>query len=172
MASENNISWMKSDEKEQLRNDIINGVVTDNMQAALVYQMHHGAYHKFKFERFKVNLRNLRLAITKSEDAAKEDQFALANYLEQLPAQVDLPPYPPWYGSVNRACLLADIEASTIEGVKSENVWQMRPEYSIYPLDVFRDHLNKEKKNPTTKGYWEHERDLKELKTKNKKRTK
>jgi hypothetical protein len=170
MASAKKVDWKTSEEKEQLRKDIINGVVKGDMKAEIVYQMHQGAYHKFKFERFKDNLQNLRNAIIKSKTAAEEDEFALLNTLQHWPAQVDLPPYPAWHGSVAKAYLLEDIESGVVEGVKTANVWQMRPEYKMYPLNVFRDHLNKEKKKPAEKGYWEHQRELKELKKRNKRK--
>jgi hypothetical protein len=140
--------WIHSSEKKQLKKDIIDGVVTDDMTAAFVYNMRDGSYHKFPYNRFKVNLKNLQLAIKKLQNSSADDAIALENASQQWPIQNDPPNYPPWHNSRAKLLLLTDINSGTIEGLPPTEVRLMRPEYLEYPLKVFRDHLNKEKKSP------------------------
>jgi ribosomal protein S17 len=162
--------WAKSDEKKQLRKDILDGVVTDNMMPKTVYNMHEGAYHVFSYENFRTNLKNLRVAVQKSKNDSAKDKVAFENVLRTWqPPDVVSPPYPDWHNSVAKNLLLQDIQSGDIANMKTKNVWQMRPEYMVYPLPCFRDHLNKEKTKPTIRAYWEHQ---KELKSMNKKKEK
>ena len=75
--------WINSKEKENLRNDIINGVVSDTMHAREVYEMRNGSYHKFPYHRFKENLKNLRQTIRNATDAAREDEIAFDNVIRE-----------------------------------------------------------------------------------------
>jgi hypothetical protein len=155
--------WIHSKEKDQLKKDILDGVVTDDMRPAVVYQMHDGIYQKYKYTNFTTNLRNLRIAITKSIAAAYEDEIAFQNIRKQWTAQVN-PAYPPWHNSAAKALLLEDIKAGATDGLKAAAVWELRPEYLQFPLNVFRDHLSKEKTKPKVKANWEHQKKLKKLK--------
>jgi hypothetical protein len=155
-------TWAKSKEKKKLREDILSGVVTDEMNIRLIYQMHDGIYLKYPYDRFRVNCKNLIDSINKNRTAAAEDAIALGNVLAQWPAPT--PQHPTWHNSVAKALLLQDIATGEIVGLESKIVWSLRPEYLEYPLKTFRDHLNKEKKNPTIKAYWEHQRERKRLK--------
>jgi hypothetical protein len=140
-------------------------VVSDAMDAKEVYEMHNGAYHKYPYDRFKINLKNLRQAINDLQKAASEDEIALENMIQEWPIEDDSPTtYPPWHNSHARMLLLRDIEQGEIDGHQPSIVWHSRLEYMEYPLKVFRDHLNKEKTKPTIKAYWEHQRELKKKK--------
>jgi hypothetical protein len=125
--------------------------------------MHQGIYHKFVYINFKTNLKNLHAAIKKQQGAAEEDEVALACVFLTWEPQVG-PVYPPWHNSEAKRLLLEDLQSGAIQNVKPKELWQMRPEYAVYPLDTFRDHLNKEKKKPIIKAYWEHQKSLKKLK--------
>jgi hypothetical protein len=155
--------WIHSKEKENLKDDIINGVVSETMHAREVYEMRNGSYHKFPYHRFQDNLKNLRKAIQMARDSAREDEIAFGNVMREWPRQEEAGAtrtYPPWHNSRAKALLLEDIEAGIIDGYCPSIVRQTRPEYMEYPPQVFRDHLNKEKKKPEIKAYWEHQRAL------------
>jgi hypothetical protein len=155
--------WRYSAAKKQLRKDILAYVATEEMNAATVYDMHNGLYHPYLYERFKPNLKNLHASIKKLRNAARQDEIAFGNVVQNWPRQeLNHRTYPPWHNSQARALLsLDDIQSGSIEEDKPSIVWQSRPEYMEYPLTTFRDHLNKEKKKPTIKAYWEHQKQLK-----------
>ena len=161
------MNWLKSEEKEMLRSDIIMGVVLDDMTPEIVYYMHDGAYKIFEFHKFKTNLRNLRIAIKKKQAEAQEDEVALVNTLEhrnRIMGGVENLPYPRWSDSSALKLLLQDLASGVLENMKPAAVWMSRPEYRVYPLSVFRDHIYKEKTKPFVKAYWAHQRELKKAK--------
>jgi DNA-binding NtrC family response regulator len=153
-------TWKTSKEKEQLKNDILSGVVSHEMKAAEVYNMHEGIYHRFEYVNFQNNLRNLRNAIHRSKIAAHEDEIAFRTTLQRWRQEPETEEYPPSHESEAKELLLEDIASGELEGLKPAQVHQLRPEYQEYPLTVFRDHLIKETKKPTVKAYWEHQKDL------------
>jgi hypothetical protein len=151
--------WFHSEEKEGLRNDIINGVVSEETDPKIVYNMRNGAYHRFPYHRFKISLKNLIQAIRKWQNAAVEDEAAFDNAVEQW-AHPNAPPYPAsWHNSIAKLYLLQDIGSHAIDGMKPIDIQRMRPEYMAYPLKVFRDHLYKERSKPASRAYWEHQRE-------------
>jgi hypothetical protein len=160
------VKWRNSKEKENLRDDIINGVVTAEMRPSAVYNMRNGTYHKFPYVNFQTNLRNLRIAIAKLKVAKMEDEIALDDTARRWQERPAHGPgnYPIWHESVAKALLIGDIASGAIEGLQPAQVRQRRPEYQIYPLKVFRDFLHKEKTKPVIKAYWEHHRQLKKEK--------
>jgi hypothetical protein len=160
---ENDGKMDKQQGEKKLREDILNGTVTAEMSTRTVYNMHDGAYHKFEYVNFRTNLRNLRLAIARAKEAAREDEVALGNVMQEW-RRGDVPAYPQWHNSVAKEILLRDLDNGILDGISSRNVYHMHPEYSAYPYKVFRDHLNKEKKLPVIKAYWEHQKELYELK--------
>ena len=122
--------WLGSEEKEMLRNDIVNDIVSDQETAKDVYEMHDGAYHKFRFERFKVNLQNLRKSLKQQFNSAQYDQAALISTLQDKQPLIvgDHHGYPKWHGSRARTLLLQDIDAGIIDGIKPAILQKTRPE--------------------------------------------
>jgi hypothetical protein len=155
------VKWRYSDEKEQLKKDILSGIVDNRTNPAAVYQMHDGAYHKFPYDRFKPNLKNLIQAIDKLKNASAEGDVAFASSIQEWPQEQLLPDaYPPWHNSRAKELLLVDLASGVIDGFQPLQAWQSRPEYMTYPLKTFRDHLYKEKNKPIIKAYWEHRKAL------------
>ena len=154
--------WRGSEEKEQLRLDIANGVVLDDVAPNIVYDMHEGIYHKFDYILFKQNLNNLRAAIRKSKFEVQEDKIAHTNTLNQRPLRDEIHPplYPKWQNSVARALLVGDIKSGFSKEMKPAVLWRTRAEYLEFPLTVFRNHVYKETTKPLSKAYWDHQRFL------------
>jgi hypothetical protein len=153
------VKWVHSEEKERLRKDIIDGVVSEVTNPRIVYDMQDSTYHQFDYNCFKVNMKNLIAAIRKWQNAAVEDGLAFETVVEQWARPNNVPDYPPWHNSSASLLLLQDIDSGAIEGLKPSEIRQTRPEYLAYPLNVFRDHLYKEKSKPMIKAYWEHQRE-------------
>jgi hypothetical protein len=160
--------WRNSKEKEHLKEDIISGIVTLDMHPAIVYAMRDGEYHKFPFDRFKVNYRNLHQAIIKLKEAAQEDtralEYSMQHWQDDEHGLNNNNMYPIWHNSVAKTLLIEDLKSNDIAAMAPAAIRQLRPKYMAYPPKVFRDHLNKEKKKPTIKAYWEHRRELKKRK--------
>lgn len=162
MVKTKTVKWRKSKAKEQLRSDIIKGIVPDEMTAEIVYDMHDGAYHPYDFKNFKVNLKNLRDVIKKRLSKAQVDEVALRNTIEQrtliTEGRVEDLRYPRWNKSSAQALLTQDVASGIVNTMKPAELWMTRPEYRIYPLSVFRDHIYKEKIKPLSRAYWDHQR--------------
>ena len=161
--------WKNSGEKQQLKMDILSGIVSPEMRPSVVYNMHNGIYHKFEYTNFQCNLRNLRSAINRSRIAAHEDEIAMRTTFQRWGREPGNEPYPAWHESEAKELLLDDIASGATEGLKPAEVHQLRPEYQDYPLKVFRDHLIKEKKKPTIRAYWEHQNEVTKQKRQRKK---
>ena len=145
--------WRTSEEKAQLRRDIVEGRI-DGWIAEWVYEMHGGIYKKFKFKNFQNNLRRLRLAIWKQQRRAFYDTTFYYNDM-----MADRPPAPPtreehWNTSRAKDLLEEDIDAGNHKQMKPKELWQTRAEYQEFSLDVFRDHIYQAVKARTKKAYW------------------
>jgi hypothetical protein len=86
-------------EKEQLKLDILSGVISPEMRASVVYNMHDGIYHKFEHVNFQSNLRNLCSAIYSSRIAAHKDEIALRTTFQQWRHEPGVEQYPAWHES-------------------------------------------------------------------------
>jgi hypothetical protein len=155
-------SWQYSDEKKQLRDDILNELITEDDDIKLIHNMYGGIYTKFPLKNFKVNFKNLCKSIKDSKAAASRDEAILANTLAQRP------PYPPWDASEARRLLLLDLASGAIANMKPSEVRNTRPEYRSYPEKKFRDNLCKERHKPIKKAYWEFIKQQRQQKMENK----
>ena len=131
------MKWIVSEEKKQLRKDIISGTVTEDIPADLVYDMHESIYHKFPYENFKINLKNLIAAIEKNKDDALRDEERLRNTRMNKPNDMVQPHYPIWNGLNAQALLVINIESGLHQTMKPAQLRSTRPEYMIYPLKTF-----------------------------------
>ena len=132
------------------------------MAPEAVYNMHNRAYHCFVFQVFKVNLKNLREAIKKKLEEVKDDETTLFNSLQQKTVIAVMQPYPEWNQSTAQTLLVQDIESGAADISEPALLRQTRPEYMVYPLRVFRDHIYKEKTKKLSRAYWDHQRQLKD----------
>jgi hypothetical protein len=130
--------------------------------------MYDGMYHRFPFDNFKVNFKNLVASVKKQEDNAVQDRAVLENTLNQRPFQ-EPPEFPPWFSSEARRLLLIDLESGTIANMIPSDIQQMRPEYMLYSKKKFRDNYYKEKHKPVAKAYWEFQKSQREMKKESRK---
>jgi hypothetical protein len=149
-------NWKDSEEKQMLKNDIIRGVVTADMTATAVYEMHDGAYKKYDLKNFKINLTNLRKFIKRNMEKAKDEDAVLANTLKGREAEYKAS-NKTWQSSKARKVLIADLRSGVTKGKKPKEIYESRRVYQEeYDLKHFRDNMNKEKRKPKKKqsGYW------------------
>jgi len=64
---------------------------------------------------------------------------------------------PLWHGSKAEEYLKAYIEADLHEGKLPQDLWESRPEYKVYDLKVFQDHIYQELRLEKLYNYLEFE---------------
>ena len=149
--------WSKSEAKKLLRDDIVVGVVTDDMQASDVYKM-RDEFQLYKFDNFKTNLGNLRVSIKKNIERMQfdcicygKDRALLIELRKDNPP--NLPPYPIWHKHEAKKLLKQDISDGKHIDIKPQELWESRSEYMEFPLKVFRKHIYQELDERASKEY-------------------
>jgi hypothetical protein len=87
---------------------------------------------------------------------------------EALNLRANNKPYPRWGGTVAEDLLKTDIDEGKHETMKPRELQATRPEYSLYPLKVFRDHVQQELRARCERSYWlaRHQEETKQEKKK------
>lgn len=133
--------WRSSRAKELLLDDIKKNIVSDGIEAEIVFGM-HVEYQEFEFKNFKINLRNLLDFVEKSRDRAADDKDAVEHDM-MLPAfrQAE------WHGSDAERLLEEDVANLVfLEDDDPGDCWLSRPEYQQVDLLKFRKHLYQARK--------------------------
>jgi hypothetical protein len=121
------------------------------------HQRDNGGRH----DRLKETLQGLK-------DRADKDEAAFLHD-EALNLRVNNKPYPRWGGTIAEDLLKIDIDAGKHETMKPRELQATRPEYSLYPLKEFRDHVQQERRGRCERSYWlARNREVKEKKRKKK----
>lgn len=152
MAKKTKQGWRYSRAKNLLVQDIRDNTVMEGMAAVVVYEMHQ-EYHEFELKKFKTYLAYLRKVEKKKRIAAEEDRIALANFREQNQGAA-CPNPPEWSSSVAKTLLRQDIDAGEHERMKPIELYNSRPQYQIYSLHVFRNHIYDELRRDVGRAYW------------------
>jgi hypothetical protein len=123
------------------------------------FEMHPELYQPYGLTRFRSNYNSLKVAIKKNKEKADSDSAALAHDRQLHP-----PPathtstshgcYPRWDGSAAQRLLKQDVDSGLAENLKPQLLHAYRPEYVVFPLEVFRDHIHQERRARTEKAYW------------------
>jgi hypothetical protein len=143
--------WQHSDAKKELERDILDGK-TDGKTPKQVYEM-RAEYKQYAFKNFSPNFNRLKKTLQGLQDRADEDEAAFLQD-EALKLRVNNKPYPRWGGTVAERLLKIDIDAGKHETMKPRELQATRPEYSPYPLKVFRDHVQQELRARCERSYW------------------
>ena len=153
--------WRKSRAKMNLKKDILDGAVTDDMNAREVYNT-RPEYKDYDYTRFTANLRALQKAIEDGHEQAVED---LANYYHDM----NLHPRPAltnrgipfWDTSEARLLLIRDIQDELYLDLTPSQLWQTQHAYQLFPLKTFRDHIYQQIRIEDERAYWMYQRQLK-----------
>jgi hypothetical protein len=78
----------------------------------------------------------------------------LSSHDEALNLRANNKPYPRWGGTIAEDLLRFDIDVGKHETMKPREIQATRPEYSLYPLKVFRDHVQQERRARCERSYW------------------
>ena len=135
--------WIKSKAKQVLREDIISGLVTPDMDTRTVYNMRDGLYHPYQFQNFITNLKNLRYAIELDYDRASEDAGFYGHdvaivHSQGIRKEAD---YLPWHRDPAAHLLVKDVAEGKNKTMKPKEFRATRPEYQALPLKQFSDRI-------------------------------
>ena len=138
--------WKTSEAKEILIQDRMNGKTARKMSKQ-VFQMHPELYQLYGLTRFWLNYNSLKVAIKKNQEKADSDSATLAHDHQLHP-----PPathtstlhscYPWWDGSAVQWLLKQDVDSGLAENLKPQLLHAYWPEYIVFPLEVFQDHIH------------------------------
>jgi hypothetical protein len=143
--------WQDSEAKEVLRDDIINDVVTADMDARQVYNMRQELYHPYNFGNFALNLKNLTEAILASDHERMVEDAACYGHDIQIVQSLLLPGYLHWHRSPAATLLAQDVADGMRHIYTPIQLYAMREEYQMFPLDWFRKFIHQEEDKATKK---------------------
>ena len=143
--------WGKSRAKRLLKEDIVKGVVTDNMAPKDVYAMRQ-EYKQYKYENFCGNLLTLKKAVAKLYHRMGRDCEAYGHDRAMMMERIMRSPVP-WHRSRASRLLQEDVKAGLHKKFKPQQLYARRIEYSAYPLHIFRKHIYQEQEKESKKAF-------------------
>jgi hypothetical protein len=135
--------WKDSEGKEQLKKDIVLGLVPATMEVREVYNMHHQLYQAYKFWNFTTSLKNLREAIALDHARMVEDA-GWYGYDVSIIRSLAEPDYLPWHKSPTATLLAQDVANGMQRLYTPMQMHAMRQEYQVFTLYQFRKFVNQE----------------------------
>jgi hypothetical protein len=112
-------------------------------------------FKQFKYANFRTNLNNLRKDFIDRRKRSAFDEAALKNdrQLVQRGTQTHRG-YPFWPETEASKLLEIDLKEGKHRQMKPAALYTTRPEYQVFPLDVFRDHVHQELRSQRERPYW------------------
>lgn len=138
-------TWAKSEAKRVLKEDILEGRVTNGMEAKAVHES-RPLFMMWGFTRFSANLKNLRASLARDCSRMLKDCECCGNdasALVQLRKKYPLKEVP-FHLSAAKALLADDVTNSRHEGLKPAEFHGVRPEYLAFEPGQFRKFLHQE----------------------------
>jgi hypothetical protein len=150
MPKKKEMTWKDSEAKRLLIQDLMSGEIPldpKEMEPAQVYLQRPEFASLFAYERFRDRLRDLRAQIRASNHCARSDSAALAHDRRIYPKKTyNHRGEPRWEGSEAERLLKLDIDKGKNKSLKPIDLHQSRNEYKMYPLTVFRKHIDQEER--------------------------
>jgi len=149
-------AFCESCAKKILLQDIIDGE-TAGKKPKNIFQMHKEYKLYGPLDNFHCRYYSLKDRTGKDLAKANSDSGALAHDCIIHPVGLETSKgcgYPRWQGSDAECLLKQDIDAGLHETLKPNAHHQSRPEYKDFPLAVFCDHINQEKRSRKERPYW------------------
>lgn len=149
MPKKKEITWKDSEAKRLLIKDLTSGNIPldpKEMEPAQVY-LQRPEFASFAYEHFRDRLRDLRAQIRASKHCASSDSAALAHDRRIYPKKThNHRGEPRWEGSEAERLLKQDMDEGKNKTLKPIDLHQSRKEYKLYPLTVFRKHIDQEER--------------------------
>lgn len=141
--------------KGLLISDICEGKITSSMPPKDVHNARE-EYRLVPYANFRSNLRNLRLALQKTDERVAVDQAAFEKNRKAYPALANPPgfSYPRWDGSPAQSLLKLDVDKGRNREMRPQQLRDTMVEYAPFPKDVFRKHIHQEVRSRKDKAYW------------------
>ena len=138
--------WRKSKARQMLKEDIVSGNVTDDMEPRVVYII-SVEYQMYAFDRFKSYLDNLKEAIYRDFERMERDCIDYGHDLQAVMEirKDDPPSCRPWNLSECKKFLEEDVKDGKHTALAPKVLYESRPEYRAYTLKEFRDHIYQER---------------------------
>ncbi len=144
------IEWSKSAAKQLLKRCFRAGTIAANyLDAHQVWTDHckdDEALKRMQFDAAFVRcLKTVRDDYLKKVQRCQKDleAFNIAKKNHPTP-ELNVRGEPQWHKSAAQKHLKETMEAGQHKGVEPKNLWQSRPEYQVYSLQTFRDHIYQE----------------------------
>ena len=148
--------WPHSAAKKLLIQDIKDGIVgsvDSGLHPSQVYVM-RPEYADYDYSRFVGYLYDLQLVYDDLRHLAHVDDQALAHDLAIPGLRKNSRGYPNWQDSEAERLLKKDIDDGLDLVMQPKELHSKRPEYAVYPLDVFRNHIYQEQRARRERPYW------------------
>ena len=146
------VDWRRCEAKQFLKNCFLEGTIPmENYSAKSVWETlcqgntsFVGMYYNDGFLR---RLRNVRDDLKKKYDRAAGDLEAFKNFRENHPRKdTNLRGKPQWHGSDAQVLLKALMKDGKHVGIRPRDLWKEKPEFQLFDLKEFRDHIYSEKR--------------------------
>lgn len=156
--------WADSHAKNLLVAGLAAGTIpltSQEMPPKDVYEL-HAEFKQFQYSNFRTNLNNLRKSFIERRRRSEFDESALKSdrAIVQRRTQTHRD-YPFWPEADASKLLEIDLKQGQHLHMKPALLYMTRPEYQLFPLDVFRDHIHQELRNQRERSYWLHKKDQK-----------
>lgn len=153
-VDEATVPWQFSEAKEQLKEQILVGNVTLQTEWLQVYRS-NPLYQLYEEKHFKVNLKNLIIALEKKEGRAVFERDAVLHdrILHPRP-QLTNRGYPFWDTSAASVFLRDDVKDDLHKTMSVDQFWRSRAAYQQFPRSVFGKHILQESSRVKQKSYW------------------
>ena len=144
------IEWSKSAAKQFLKICFREGTISANYQDVQQVWTDHCKDDK-AFSRmhgdvaFVRRLKTVRDDYLKKVERCQKDLEAFNSAKKNHPTpEFNIRGEPQWHGSAAQKHLKEAMEAGQHKGVEPKHFWESRPEYKVYSLQTFRDHIYQE----------------------------
>lgn len=147
--------------KPLLEQDYLAGEITDDMPPRFVV-LKRDEFKEVKYENFTRNFNEMKKRIRKHKARSMRDNVAFTHDTSIYELAKDKASC--WDGSDAQLLLMVDVKCNMHKFMKPKQLWQFRPEYKVFSLDVFRDHIYQESRSALETNYWLVKRKKKEAK--------
>lgn len=158
-------NWRDSRARELLFEGLAAGTIpltSHEMLPRDVYSLHE-EFKNFKYANFRTNLNNLRKNLLERKQTSKFDEKALQHDRQIVNrGSQNQRGYPFWPKSDASKLLESDLKGGQHLQSKPEILYMTRPEYQMFPISVFRDHVHQELRQQRERPYWLHKKQQKQ----------
>jgi hypothetical protein len=157
----NPMAWHLSLTRDMLYTDVVEGRINTSppVKDAHKARPEYMLYIEVKFEEY---LQTMLDHVANKMSRAERDSKAVTQFLKiNPPKATNHRGEPRWEGSAAEAMLKVDIDKGNYKKGKPIQLWATRPEYRVYLLKTFRDHIHQEVRARKFQAYVKNKSDQK-----------